>query len=147
MRRTVLALATAASVAGLAGTAAADTRPVAGDGCTATILPSPPTDPVDAVKARIQAGPVVVANVNAHPNTARATLTCTLVVDGTAAAGFPTEGLGVVYGAQDVTFTTPEQSLYLCSTLEIQGGATWYWDGSAWSTDPDAGCYSLIVPA
>jgi hypothetical protein len=104
----------------------------------------------------VSAGPLTLA-LDA-PHTGR--VTCTVQVgggshdaaDAVAVSGPATPGVAAAAGP--VTFTAgPDQPVYLCTALSVDGGPDLYWDdadatglGSYWSQDPAASCGLAFGP-
>lgn len=77
-------------------------------------------------------------------------ITCSIHVDngthsGTAAVSASATGQSVVVlPPTPMSYPDPEaQPVHLCTEATVDGTA-WYWDGAAWTTDPDAPCVPSI---
>jgi hypothetical protein len=135
----------------LPATASAAPAPLTGVGCGTSYADDPAT-PGGSV-GELDGGPLVlVADDPAVP--VRGSVTCTLQTGAThggaplaAATSATTTGV-VVLPATPVAFTAdPLDTVYLCTRVDVEGGAVWYSDEEAgeWSTDPDVPCAPLGV--
>jgi hypothetical protein len=125
-----------AVVAALVAPAHASSGPT-GIGCEYVVTEDPTVEPGNH-EVTIVGGPVLDSG----------TLTCWLASDRTGTQFGPSvsgHGSGVnMVGPYEVNYWAPPgYQVYLCTAFTDDSGATYYWDGSAWSTDRARACVPI----